>query len=214
MTIRVLVVDDHPVVREGIAAMLARQPDLAVVGEAADGLGAVDRALELQPDVVLMDLQMPRLDGVEAIRRIRAQLPSTQVIVLTTYDTDELVFQGIQAGARGFLLKDAPREELFRAIAAVHRGESLLQPSVAAKLIDRVTQMGSVAAPTEERLSEREMDVLRLMAKGQPNKEIAQALFISESTVKTHVASIFQKLGVRDRTEAVTQALQRGILRL
>lgn len=215
MTIRVLVVDDHPVVREGIAAMLSRQPDLAVVGEAADGLEAVERAAELHPDVVLMDLQMPRLDGVEAIRRIRAQLPVTQVIILTTYDTDELVFQGIQAGARGFLLKDAPREELFRAIAAVHRGESLLQPSVAAKLIDRVTHMGSAPPPAaEDRLSEREMDVLRLMAKGQPNKEIAQVLFISESTVKTHIASIFQKLGVRDRTEAVTRALQRGILRL
>ncbi|MGE5590642.1 MAG: response regulator [Bacillota bacterium] len=214
MTIRILVVDDHPVVREGIAAMLSRQSDLAVVGEAADGLEAVEQAQLLRPDVVLMDLQMPRLDGVEAIRRIRAQLPDTQVIILTTYDTDELVFQGIQAGARGFLLKDAPREDLFRAIAAVHRGESLLQPSVAAKLIDRVTQLGAASPQAEDRLSDREMDVLRLMAKGQPNKEIAQALFISESTVKTHVASIFQKLGVRDRTEAVTQALQKGILRL
>jgi len=214
VTIRILVVDDHPVVREGIAAMLARQPDLAVAGEAGDGLEAVEKAVALRPDVVLMDLQMPRLDGVEAIRRIRAQLPKTQVIILTTYDTDELVFQGIQAGARGFLLKDAPREELFRAVAAVHRGESLLQPSVAAKLIDRVNQLGASPPPAEDRLSDREMDVLRLMAKGQPNKEIAQALFISESTVKTHVASIFQKLGVRDRTEAVTQALQRGILHL
>lgn len=214
VTIRILVVDDHPVVREGIAAMLARQPDLAVAGEAGDGLEAVEKAVALHPDVVLMDLQMPRLDGVEAIRRIRAQLPKTQVIILTTYDTDELVFQGIQAGARGFLLKDAPREELFRAVAAVHRGESLLQPSVAAKLIDRVNQLRAAPPPAEDRLSDREMDVLRLMAKGQPNKEIAQALFISESTVKTHVASIFQKLGVRDRTEAVTQALQRGILHL
>lgn len=214
VTIRILVVDDHPVVREGIAAMLARQPDLAVAGEAGDGLEAVEKAVALRPDVVLMDLQMPRLDGVEAIRRIRAQLPKTQVIILTTYDTDELVFQGIQAGARGFLLKDAPREELFRAVAAVHRGESLLQPSVAAKLIDRVNQLRAAPPPAEDRLSDREMDVLRLMAKGRPNKEIAQALFISESTVKTHVASIFQKLGVRDRTEAVTQALQRGILHL
>ncbi|MHB9144195.1 MAG: response regulator [Symbiobacteriia bacterium] len=214
MAIRILVVDDHPVVREGIAAMLSRQPDLEVVGEAADGLEAVEQALATRPDVILMDLQMPRLDGVEAIQRIRAALPAAQVIILTTYDTDELVFSGIRAGARGFLLKDAPKEELLRAIAAVHRGESLLQPSVAAKLVDRVAQLGMAPPQPEDRLSEREMDVLRLLAKGQPNKGIAQVLFISESTVKTHIASIFQKLAVRDRTEAVTEALRRGILRL
>lgn len=214
MGIRVLVVDDHPVVREGIAAVVSRQTDLEVVGEAADGLEAVESASRLKPDVVLMDLQMPRMDGVEAIRRIRAEQPGVQVIILTTYDTDELVFQGIQAGARGFLLKDAPREDLVRAIGAVYRGESLLQPSVAAKLIDRVTRLGDSPPAPEGRLSEREMDVLRLLTKGQPNKEIARQLFISESTVKTHIASIFQKLEVRDRTEAVTEALRRGILRL
>jgi DNA-binding NarL/FixJ family response regulator len=210
-TIKVLIVDDHPVVREGLAAMLARAPDIAVVGEARDGQEAIERAGALQPDVVLMDLQMPRVDGVEAIKQIRARQPRVQTIVLTTYGDDESIFRGIEAGARGYLLKDAPRDELFRAVRAVARGESLLQPAVATRLLDRFSRR-PVAA--QETLTERELDVLRLLARGAANKEIGAALHISESTVKTHVANIFQKLDVSDRTEAVTAALRRGLLTL
>lgn len=212
-TIRILIVDDHPVVREGISAMLAREPDLQVVGEARDGLDAIDKARQLHPDVVLMDLQMPRLDGAEAIRRIRAVDPAIRFIVLTTFDSDEFIFKGIEAGARGYLLKDAPRDDLFRAVRAVYRGESLIQPAVATKLLNRFAEL-SRRGPAEDTLSAREIEVLQLMSRGAPNKEIARRLFISESTVKTHVTNIFQKLGANDRTEAVTIALQRGLISL
>ncbi len=212
-TIRILIVDDHPVVREGIAAMLAREPDLEVVGEAHDGLDAIDKARSLKPDVILMDLQMPRLDGAEAIRRIRATEPDMKFIVLTTFDSDDFIFKGIEAGARGYLLKDAPRDDLFRAVRAVHRGESLIQPAVATKLLNRFAEL-SRRGPAEDTLSAREIEVLQLMSRGSPNKEIAVRLFISESTVKTHVTNIFQKLGANDRTEAVTLALQRGLIQL
>ena len=210
-TIKVLIVDDHPVVREGLAAMLARAPDIEVVGEARDGQEAIEQVGALQPDVVLMDLQMPRVDGVEAIKQIRARQPRVQTIVLTTYGDDESIFRGLEAGARGYLLKDAPRDELFRAVRAVARGESLLQPAVATRLLDRFSRR---PAPAQETLTERELDVLRLLARGSANKEIGAALHISESTVKTHVANIFQKLDVSDRTEAVTAALRRGLLTL
>jgi DNA-binding NarL/FixJ family response regulator len=183
------------------------------VGEAANGLEAVDRARELKPDVILMDLRMPELDGVEAMRRIRAADPDARFIILTTYDSDEYIFEAIEAGAKGYLLKDASREELFEAVRAVHRGESLIQPGVAARVLDRFAELSRQASDIEV-LSEREVEVLRLMARGAANKEIAVALSISESTVKTHVANIFQKLDVNDRTEAVTQALQRGIIKL
>ena len=211
--IRILIVDDHPVVREGIGAMLAREPDLQVVGEARDGIDAIDKARQLHPDVVLMDLQMPRLDGAEAIRRIRSVDPAINFIVLTTFDSDEFIFKGIEAGARGYLLKDAPRDDLFRAVRAVYRGESLIQPAVATKLLNRFAEL-SRRGPTEDTLSAREIEVLQLMSRGAPNKEIARRLFISESTVKTHVTNIFQKLGANDRTEAVTIALQRGLISL
>jgi DNA-binding NarL/FixJ family response regulator len=211
--IRVLIADDHPVVREGLAAMLDRQEDMEVVGDAPDGAAAVARAAETSPDVILMDLRMPVMDGVEAMRAIAARQPSVRFIVLTTYDNDEYIFKGIEAGARAYLLKDSPREELFKAIRAVHRGESLIQPSVATKVLDRFATL-SRQAQSPELLSEREKEVLRLMATGAANKTIASALFISESTVKTHVQSIFQKLDVSDRTGAVTQALQRGIISL
>ncbi|HET8628877.1 MAG TPA: response regulator transcription factor [Thermomicrobiales bacterium] len=211
-SIRIMIADDHPVVREGLAAMLSREPDIEVVGEARDGQEAVERVEALHPDIVLMDLQMPRLDGVEAIRQIRARHADVQTIVLTTYGDDDSIFSGIEAGARGYLLKDAPRDELFRAVRAVARGESLLQPAVATRLLDRFAR--GKAAPTQETLTERELDVLRLLARGAANKEIGAQLHISESTVKTHVANIFQKLGVTDRTEAVTVALTRGLLRL
>ena len=210
--IRVLIADDHPVVREGLAAMLAREPDIDVVGEAQDGQEAVDRVGTLKPNVVLMDLMMPKMGGVDAIRAIRERHPDVQMIVLTTYGDDDSIFQGIAAGARGYLLKDAPRDELFRAVRAVARGESLLQPAVATRLLDRFTRPKN--EPTQDALTERELDVLRLLAKGSANKQIGVSLKISESTVKTHVANIFQKLNVSDRTEAVTVALQRGFIKL
>lgn len=211
--IRILIVDDHPVVREGLATMLARQEGMTVVGEAGDGSAAIEKATETTPDIILMDLRMPVMDGVESMKRIAERLPSTRFIVLTTYDTDEYIFKGIEAGARAYLLKDSPREELFRAIRAIHRGESLIQPSVASKVLDRFATLSRQAQPAEL-LSERELTVLRLMATGAANKTIAAQLCISESTVKTHVQSIFQKLDVNDRTEAVTHALQRGIITL
>ncbi len=211
--IKVLIADDHPVVREGLSAMLNKEPDIQVVGEAENGTEAIDKAKELQPDVVLMDLRMPEVDGVEAMRQIRAANPGIKFIVLTTYDNDEYIFKGIEAGARAYLLKDAPREELFKAIRAVYKGESLIEPAVAGKVLDRFAEL-SRQAQVVDALSERELEVLKLMAKGAANKEIAAGLCISESTVKTHIQTIFQKLEVSDRTEAVTEALQKGIIHL
>ncbi len=213
VAIKVLVVDDHAVVRDGLITMLERVEDFAVVGEAKNGLEAVERAGELRSDVILMDLRMPELDGVEAMRRIRTQHPDAKFIVLTTYDTDEYVFDAIDAGAKGYLLKDTSREELFQAVRAVHKGESLIQPGVAAKILDRFAELSRLTSPGGI-LSGREMEVLQLMAKGAANKEIGASLSLSESTVKTHVANIFNKLEVNNRTDAVTQALQRGIIKL
>jgi len=211
--IKILIADDHPVVREGLSAMLNKEQDIQVVGEAGNGAEAVDKAQELQPDIVLMDLRMPEVDGVEAMRQIGAVNPDIRFIVLTTYDNDEYIFKGIEAGARAYLLKDAPREELFKAIRAVHKGESLIEPAIAGKVLDRFAEL-SRKAQVVEALSEREVEVLKLMAKGAANKEIAAELSISESTVKTHIQTIFQKLGVGDRTEAVTEAIKKGIIRL
>ena len=214
--IKVLIVDDHTVVRDGLAVMLRREGDFEVLGEARNGLEAVEKAGELEPDVILMDLRMPELDGVQAMRRIREQGTQAEFIVLTTYDSDEYIFDAIEAGAKGYLLKDTSREQLFQAVRAVKRGESLIQPGVAARVLDRFAQLSRQAGqPTGgEVLSGRELEVLQLMASGAPNKQIASSLFISESTVKTHVANIFQKLDVKDRTEAVTHAMQRGIIKL
>ena len=211
--IKILIADDHPVVREGLIAMLSREADFKVIGEAKDGVEAVNKAKELSPDVVLMDLRMPEMDGVEAIRQIRPAVPDVKFIILTTYSDDDYIFSGIEAGARAYLLKDAPREDLFKAIRSVYRGESLIQPVVASKLLDRFSQL-SRRTPSGEELSERELEVLCLMAKGAANKEISAELNIAQSTVKTHITNIFQKLGVNDRTEAVTQALKKGIIRL
>jgi len=212
-SMKILIADDHPVVREGISAMLNRQPDIEVVGEAENGRECVEKTRELRPDIVLMDLRMPEMDGVEAMRQIAATNPEVRFIVLTTYDNDEYIFKGIEAGARAYLLKDSPREELFKAIRAVHRGESLIQPAVAGKVLDRFAELSrQVQAP--EALSDREVDVVKLIAEGTANKEIAVSLHISESTVKTHIQTIFQKLGVSDRTGAVTQAIRKGIIRL
>ena len=214
--IQILIVDDHEVVRDGLAVMLARQEDFSVVGEARNGLEAVEKALELRPDVVLMDLRMPELSGVDAMRRIKDEVADLKFLVLTTYDTDEYIFDAIEAGAKGYLLKDTSREELFQAVRAVHRGESLIEPGVASRLLDRLAQLSRQATQTSSNdiLSGRETEVLQLMAHGTANKAIASALSISESTVKTHVSNIFQKLEVSQRTEAVTKAMSRGIIKL
>jgi len=211
--IKILITDDHPVVREGLSAMLSRESYIEVVGEAKDGSEAVAKAGELQPDIVLMDLRMPEMDGVEAMRQIRARYPDIQFIVLTTYNNDEYIFKGIEAGARAYLLKDAPRDELFKAIRAVSRGESLIEPAVAGKVLDRLTELSRQASPVEI-LSEREVEVLTLIARGASNKIIADSLNIGQSTVKTHIQSIFHKLEVNDRTEAVTVAVKKGIISL
>ena len=211
--IKILIVDDHPVVREGIGAMLKHEPDFKIVGEAANGLEALEQARELSPDVILMDLRMPEMDGVEAITKIKEAKPEIKFIILTTYSDDEYIFKGIAAGARAYLLKDAPRDELFKAIRAVSRGESLIQPVVASRVLDKLAEL-SRKNPGAETLSEREVEVLRLMAKGVSNSNIAEELSITQSTVKTHITSIFQKLNVTTRTEAVTTALKRGIIQL
>ena len=206
--IRLIIADDHPVVRAGLQGMLSGQPDLELVGEASTGEEAVRLTAQLRPDVVLMDLRMPGMDGVTATGQIQTQFPQTHVLVLTTYDTDADILRAVEAGATGYLLKDAPRETLYRAIRATARGESILSPVVATRLL------GQMRAPAEEALSVREIEVLSCVARGASNKEIARQLHISEATVKTHLIHIFGKLGVSDRTEAVTTALQRGILRL
>ena len=214
-TIRLLIADDHAVVRDGLMGILSRQRDFDVVGEAATGLEAVERARELQPDVVLMDIRMPGMDGVEAMRLIRDEDPQVEFIVLTTYDNDEYIFSAIEAGAKGYVLKDSPRERLFQALRAVYRGESFVDPSVSARVLNRLAQLSRKATSANTgMLSHREVEVLRLMATGATNREIAAALSITEGTAKTHAAKIFQKLEVKDRTEAVTKAVQQGVIEL
>lgn len=191
-------------------AVLETQPDFEIVGAAASGTQAVERALALRPDVILLDLALPELDGVAALRQIRAADPAAHVIIFTAFDTDERILAAVQAGAQGYLLKGAPREELFQAIRVVHGGGSLLQPVVAARLLRQFS--GAAALP--EQLTERELEVLRQLAKGRQNKEIATELWISERTVKFHVSAILAKLGVGNRTEAVSKAAQLGLVEL
>ncbi len=212
-SIRILIADDHPIVRHGLAAVLEQEEDISVVGQAGNGYEATDQAKKLRPDIVLMDMQMPEMDGVEAIRLIKEEAPDIGIIILTTYDTDDYIFRGIEAGARAYLLKDSPPEEVLRAIRTVYNGESLIQPRVASKLLDRVSQLSHTPAP-ETGLSSREIEVLQLMATGISNKEIAGSLVIGESTVKTHLVHIFNKLGVKGRIEAVGEAVRRGIIEL
>lgn len=214
MAIKLLVVDDHRVVRAGLVALLQQSPGVTVVGEAGNGEEAVAQIDSLQPDVVLMDIQMPVMNGVEATRQIKAGWPGVEVLVLTTYSDDELIWGGLQAGAKGYLLKDAPPDELLRGIEAVAAGQSLLPPEIAAKLVQVISQGGPAKREPGEQLTERELEILRLIASGAANKEIAGQLYISENTVKTHIANLFQKLGARDRTEAVTRALARGLITL
>lgn len=206
--IRLVIVDDHPVVRDGLRGMLESQPDFEVVGEASDGEEAVRTVNLLSPEIVLMDLRMPVMDGVAALREIKASNSQVQVLVLTTYDSDADILPAIEAGATGYLLKDTSREDLYAAIRAAGRGEAILSPGVAARLI------GQMRAPAEQKLSIRELEVLQLVAEGDSNREIASRLHISQATVKSHLIHIFDKLGVSDRTAAVTAALRRGILSL
>ncbi|WBB82514.1 response regulator transcription factor [Micromonospora sp. WMMD882] len=204
--IRLLIVDDHPVVRDGLRGIFDGDPGFTVVGSAADGAEALAVAAATRPDVVLMDLRMPGLDGVTATRRLTAGSPGVRVLVLTTYDTDADVLPAIRAGATGYLLKDSPREELTRAVRAAARGESVLSPTVAARL------MGRVRSPGQEPPSQRELEVLTQVARGLSNKEIAAKLFVSEATVKTHLLHLYAKLGVNDRAAAVATAYDRGLL--
>lgn len=212
MTISVLVVDDHRVVRAGLIALLRQWSDIKVVGEAGTGEQACGQVAALQPDVVLMDLQMPVMDGVEATKRIVAQWPTVAVLVLTTYDDDELIWEGIKAGARGYLLKDVPPEELVQGLRTVATGQTLLSPDVASKLTHMIQHQATAeAGPT---VTPRETEILQLMAQGRSNRAIGAVLHISENTVKTHISNVYQKLEVRDRTEAVTTALRLGLIRL
>ena len=214
--IRVLLVDDQALFREGLRTLLSVRPDIEVVGEAADGAEALRLAATLKPDVVLMDVRMPVLDGVAATRRLRLIRPETRVIMLTTFDDDEYVFDGLRAGAAGYLLKDVPSAKLVEAIRATAQGESFLQPSVAAKVVAEFARLPAGPAPKApplvEPLSERELEILRLVAAGSSNREVANALSITEGTVKNHLTSILGKLGVRDRTQAVLKAKDLGLI--
>lgn len=209
--IAILLVDDHPIVREGLSAILATQADMEVVGEAAGGEEALALAARLEPDIVLLDLEMPDLDGVETLRAMMTSRPGTRVIVFTAFDTDEQVMAAVKAGASGYLLKGAPRQELFRAIRVVDEGGSLLEPVVASRLL---RQMSRDSVQSTEALTPREVEVLGLLAQGLQNKEIAAELAISERTVKFHVSAILAKLGAGNRTEAVAIAAQRGLIHL
>lgn len=209
--IRVVVADDHPIVRSGIVALLQDADDIEVVGQASDGQTAVEVALAEHPDVVLMDLRMPDLDGDAATAEILAVEPGVRVLILTTYESDDQILAAIEAGATGYLLKAAPESEILAGVRATARGETALAPSAAAALVRRATG-ASVAAPAGPTLTPRELEVLRLVAQGNSNPAIGRTLFLSEATVKTHLGHVFEKLGVNDRTRAVTRAMELGLL--
>lgn len=224
--IKVLIADDHPIVRRGLVSVIDIEDDIEVIGEADNGAAAVAFTLKHKPDVVLMDLRMPVMGGVEAIKRINVEQPDIQLIILTTFADDEDIYNGIAAGARGFLLKDAPPDRLIEAIRAAHRGESLLNPTVAARILDRFSNMVEQATHQDKpepkpkpsiensaKLTPRELEVLRLLGRGARNKDIAKELHIVERTVKIHVGNILGKLNVSNRTEAVTQAIKLGLLK-
>ncbi len=231
MTIRVLLVDDQELIREGLAIILDAQPDIKVVGQAADGQGAVELAGRLQPDVILMDVKMPRLDGIRATRQIKETLPATQIVILTTYAEDELVFEGIRAGASGYLLKDITRDQLAEAVRGAARGEAQIDPAIAAQVLAEFQRMAnalrrplprpptpmdeaSTDLPPMEALTPREEMILRLLTEGLTNAGIAARLHLSEGTVKNHVSEILSKLHANDRTHAVVLAIKRGLLNL
>jgi DNA-binding NarL/FixJ family response regulator len=218
--IRVLLVDDQTLIRQGIAMLLELEPDLEVVGAVGDGRAAIEAVERLRPDVVLMDVRMPEMDGVTATRELHRRFPDIGVIILTTFDDDEYIFEGLKAGARGYLLKDISSEEMAEAVRTVARGEALIQPSIARKVVAEFSRLAAGSPPAPERsplkmpgaLTERELDVLKALARGMSNKEIAAALVITEGTVKTHISNILAKLDVRDRTQAVLKAQQLQLL--
>jgi two-component system NarL family response regulator len=203
--LRILIADDHPVVREGLVALISHSPDMTIVAEASNGREAVEQFILHSPDIALIDLRMPVMDGVDAITAIRQQQPTARLIILTTFDDDENIFRGLRAGAKAFMLKDAPRNDLLECLRAVHSGQTIIPPAIAAKLACRLSTLA---------LTSREIEVLHLIADGNGNKEIADTLFIAEGTVKTHVNAVLRKLDAIDRTQAVTIALRRGILHL
>ncbi len=212
MTIRVLVADDQSMVRAGFRMLLGGEEDMEVIAEASNGLEAVDKAGRFHPGIILMDIRMPELDGLEATRRILATDPATRILILTTFDLDEYVFEALKAGASGFVLKDDSPEQLIAAVRTVAAGEALLSPAITKRVIQKFAGMQRPAAPKElEELSERERDVFRLMSNGLSNAEIGNELYISETTVKTHVTHILQKLNLRDRVQAVVLAHQTGL---
>ena len=211
--IRVLIADDHAVVREGVRALIASEPGLEVAGEAADGVEAVQQARLLQPDVILLDLVMPRQGGLEAIGQIKKENPAARILILTSFAEDDKVFPAIKTGALGYLLKDSSPQELLQAIRQVYQGESSLHPTIARKLIRELSQPSDLS-PTEEPLTEREVEVLQLVAKGLSNQEIGQKLFISERTTRTHVSNILDKLHLANRTQAALYALREGLASL
>ena len=212
MTIRVLVVDDQAMVRAGFRMLLGDEPDIEVVAEASNGLDAVAEAARTKPDVVLMDIRMPELDGLEATKRILAADASSRVLILTTFDLDEYVYRALKAGASGFVLKDEPPEQLVAAVRTVAGGDALLSPAITARVIEQFTRLHKQTPPKAvETLTEREMDVFRLITRGYSNAEIGRELFISDTTVKTHVTRLLQKLDLRDRAQAIVLAYQTGL---
>lgn len=213
LPIRILIADDHLIVREGLRLIMDTEPGFELVGEASDGAEAIELASELQPDIILMDLRMPRVDGLSAIKRLRDEQPHIAIVILTTFNEDDLMRQGLQAGARGFLLKDTDRNTLFNTIRAAARGETLLQPEIVEKLLKTPAQDAIKTSPQKQAdLTDRELEVLTAVASGQISKEIAYHLGITERTVKAHLTSIYNKLGVDSRAAAVSEAMKRGLL--